>query len=279
MYSTQVYNYIPRQIVVLNIGSSPRRYNTVYAKPLTLHKGVDNVIQFQFINQEEKPVDITSAVTSPNQITFRFISYDGTEVLLQKALTPSWTGNTTNLNLTGILELRVTSGEVEDIDPQSGSYSLEIPRTIRGNGTVGTTTTTFDMPVFVDANSGARGKLTLVDSVLPSHVPSMEVTIPSHSTPDPSSPPVTYYSSTVDTSANPVLTVQQNFTDFIGNVQLQGSTTGTDWYTITSPVEYDSNSYIGSNTISSGTTIVGFHPYVRLKYVSTDGTVDKILAR
>ena len=31
----------------------------VYAKPLTLNKGVDNKIQFQFLNQEQKPVDIT----------------------------------------------------------------------------------------------------------------------------------------------------------------------------------------------------------------------------
>jgi hypothetical protein len=31
----------------------------VYAKPLTLNKGVDNRIQFQFLNQEQKPVDIT----------------------------------------------------------------------------------------------------------------------------------------------------------------------------------------------------------------------------
>ena len=30
-----------------------------YSKPLTLHRGVDNQIQFQFLNQEQKKVDIT----------------------------------------------------------------------------------------------------------------------------------------------------------------------------------------------------------------------------
>ena len=53
-----------------------------YAKPLTLHKGVDNQIQFQFINQEQKPIDITG-----KSITCRILNYMGNEILLQKALT------------------------------------------------------------------------------------------------------------------------------------------------------------------------------------------------
>ena len=50
-----------------------------YAKTLTLHKGVDNQIQFQFLNQEQKPIDITG-----KEITCRIISYDGSQVLLNK---------------------------------------------------------------------------------------------------------------------------------------------------------------------------------------------------
>ena len=53
----------------------------VYAKPLTLNKGVDNKIQFQFLNQEQKPVDITG-----KSITCRVLNYNGTAVLLRKAL-------------------------------------------------------------------------------------------------------------------------------------------------------------------------------------------------
>ena len=69
MYSTQVFVYTQRQIVVLLSGYSPRSYMPQYAKPLTLHKGVDNQIQFQFLNQQQKPVDITGKSNSPTGIS------------------------------------------------------------------------------------------------------------------------------------------------------------------------------------------------------------------
>ena len=115
MYSTSVYYYIPRQIVVLYIGNSPRRYQTVYAKNLTLHRGVDNKLQFQFINQEEKTVNVTD-----KEITFRLISYDGKTILLSKTLTEL-------LPVTGIVQLELSSSDLENIDPQNAYYSLEIP--------------------------------------------------------------------------------------------------------------------------------------------------------
>ena len=52
-----------------------------YAKTLTLNKGVDNQIQFQFLNQEQKPVDITGLA-----ITCNIISYDGSQILLSSTL-------------------------------------------------------------------------------------------------------------------------------------------------------------------------------------------------
>ena len=62
MYSTTIYLY--QQIIrVLLIDTSggyfTARYDPVYAKTLTVNKGVDNVLSFQFLNQEQKPVDIS----------------------------------------------------------------------------------------------------------------------------------------------------------------------------------------------------------------------------
>ena len=154
MYSTQVFVYTQRQIVILISGNSPRSYMPQYAKPLTLHKGVDNQIQFQFLNQEQKPVDITG-----KEITVRIINYEGNLLLIKKALT-------LQLALTGIASLYITPAELEDIVPQKCYYTLEIP--------VGS----FDFPVFVDQNAGGRGDLNIVNSILPSFVPSMPITIP-----------------------------------------------------------------------------------------------------
>ena len=226
----------------------------VYAKPLTLHKGVDNQIQFQFLNQEQKPVDITG-----KEITCRIINNEGTEVLLRKALT-------LQLPATGIAALMVNAAEIEDIDAQQAHYSLEIP--------VGE----FDYPVFVDQNAGARGDMNIVNSILPSFVPSIEVSIPTgqpfpNLNPNNTSNANTYYSSVITTDDNPILTIQAQFTDYYGNVVIEGSTIGnTDWYPI------QEHSYANTSE-TFGYTIRGFHPFVRMQFTSNAGVVTNILAR
>lgn len=260
MYSTAVFYFIQRQIVVLLSGNSPRRYMPVYAKTLMLHRGVDNQIQFQFLNQEQKPVDITG-----KNITCRIINYDGTEVLINKALT-------LQLPATGIAALILEAVDLENIDPQRCHYSLEIP--------VGE----FDYPVFVDPAAGARGDINIVDSVLPSFVPSQVVTIPTgqpfpnldannnieNALPNAN----TYYTSIINTENNPVLTIQAHYTEFNGDVSIEGTTNqqGTDWYPITT-VEYS------NVTDTKGYVVKGYHPFVRMVFTSNTGAVTNILAR
>ncbi len=248
MYSTSVYHYIPRQIVVLATGNSSRRYQQVYSKNLTLHKGVDNKLQFQFLNQEQKPIDITDRA-----ITLRLISYDGTVTLLAKTLV-------TTLPLTGLAELQTAPAEIEHIDTQKCYYTLEMP----DNG--------FDLPIFMDNNSGARGTINVVNSIRPSFTKAQEVSIPTHAPMTLAG--ITYFSSTLSTNDNPILTIQTQLNDYTGDIQVQGSTTGTqEWYDIGDP-----NVYVNSMD-TEGYTFEGYHPYIRLKFVSTNGLVSKILAR
>jgi len=232
----------------------------VYAKPLTLNKGVDNQIQFQFLNQEQKPVDITG-----KSITCRVLNNAGNQVLLRKALTLQLPAN-------GIAALIVNAADLENIEAQKGYYSLEIP--------VGE----FDYPVFVDQNAGARGDMNIVNSVLPSFVPSEEVTIPtgqpfpnldannsiSNVLPNAN----TYYSSIINTNDNPILTLQAKLTEFNGDITIEGTVNqqGTDWYPITT------NAY-SNNSETHGWTIHGYHPFVRMVFTSNTGAVTNILAR
>jgi len=251
-YSTQVFTYVPRQIVVVLSGNSTRHFMPQYSKTLTIHKGVDNRLQFQFLNQEQKPVSVLGKT-----ITCRIINYDGTKVLITKALTA-------DLPVTGIMSLYLTASEVENITSQKASYSLEIPEN------------SFDFPVFIDQNGGARGEVNIIDSVLPSFVPSQEVTIPTGQ-PFPNvyndANTKTYFSSVIRTQENPILTIQAQFNDYIGNVEIEGSTeVDANWYQITQ------ESYANTSE-TQGYTIIGFHPYVRVKFVSEQGEVDHILAR
>jgi hypothetical protein len=241
---TLVYLYNQRQLVVLlqTTANANRRYEKVYAKELVVNRGVDNLLEFSFVNQEQKPVDI-----SGKTITCRIINYNGKELLLQKTLVPI-------LPVTGITSLQLTAADIENIPSQQCFYSLEIP------------VNTFKYPVFVDDNGGARGVIRLVNSVLPSFVAADNVTIPTHPRPK-SGLSRTYYSSIINTDESPVLTTQRWLENFTGTLQFQGSTVGdfSTFYTI--GPEWNYTNYTGCE----GYTINGYHPYIRLKIVN-DGT-------
>lgn len=228
----------------------------VYAKPLTLHKGVDNQLQFQFLNQQQKPVDITG-----KSITCRIINKEGNQVLLTKALTLT-------LPVTGLAVLNLTPVDLEDIPAQQCYYTLEIP------------VNTNNYPVYVDQNAGGRGDLYIVNSILPSFVPSQEVSIPTGQ-PFPNLNPNAnanttanvFYSSVINTEDNPILTIQTKYEEFTGNVTIEGSTVvDSDWY----PITYAN---YANTSDTYGYTIKGFHPYVRMVFTANVGVVTNILAR
>ena len=82
MYSTTAYLYqqITRVLLVDTSGGYfTARYDPVYAKTLTINKGVDNVLLFEFINQDQKPVNITGST-----FVFRLIDQSGGRLLLVK---------------------------------------------------------------------------------------------------------------------------------------------------------------------------------------------------
>ena len=158
MYSTQAYIY--QQITqVLSIDTVDGetftyRYEPVYAKPLTISKGVDNVLLFEFINQQEKPVNITGS-----NFLFRAISTAGDEILVEKPLV--------TLNAaTGRAKVTLSSADLLEVLAQPASYSIQ-----RTSGNL-------IEAVFVDAQAGARAPCNIVDSILPQHVPSAPLTIP-----------------------------------------------------------------------------------------------------
>jgi hypothetical protein len=227
----------------------------VYAKPLTLNKGVDNKIQFQFLNQEQKPVDITG-----KSITCRILNYNGTQVLIQKALDLDFA-------LTGIASLNLNAADIEGVEPQKAYYSLEIP--------VGQ----FDYPVFVDSNAGARGDMNIVNSVLPSFVPSQSVTIPTgQAFPNISNSSgntnLVYFTSIINTQDNPILTIQTHYDEYYGNVAILGSSiVDGDFYII------EEDNELADVTETRGYTIHGYHPFVKVEFTSNSGAVTNILAR
>jgi hypothetical protein len=157
MYSTTLYWYQQRTQVLL-IDSSGQyftaRYNPVYAKKLTINLGVDNVLLFSMVNQDEKPVNVTGCT-----FTFRVTDTAGVALLLQEPMTI--------LNApTGQIKVYIPAADTLELIAQPASYSISVQS---GN---------LNQAVFTNAQSGARAPIDLVNSVFPQFIPSSHLTIP-----------------------------------------------------------------------------------------------------
>ena len=221
----------------------------MYAKNLSLHLGVDNKLQFQFINQDQKPVDITNTT-----ISIKILNYDNTAILMQTQLVPV-------LPLTGIAELQLVASDLLGIEAQMCHYSLTM-----NNGTN-------NLALFTNEHANAQGTIEILSDMLPDHIPSTNITIPTY--PQPAGNTVTFTSSTINTIANSLTTLQVDYSNYSGNVLINGSTTGTttgDWYLI------DSDTFTEETTVEYY-NIEGIHPYLQLTFNLTGGNVTQILAR
>jgi hypothetical protein len=220
MYSTTVYLYqqiTPVLLVDTSGGYFTRRYDPVYAKSLTINKGVDNVLLFEFINQDQKPVNITGST-----FVFRLLDQAGTALLLQKDMEILSAG-------VGRVKVVLTSADTVAITAQPASYSL-----VRTAGD-------YVQAVYVDDNAGARGTAIVVDSVQPQHVPSRELTIPTtYGNPTEFFPPqlAEYFSSEVE--APGYLTTFQMYLDvYTGTIKFQAQgVQGIDWFDVSPSYEY-----------------------------------------
>lgn len=261
MYSTTAYLYQQIQTVLLVDVSGAyfdRRWNPVYAKNLKLNLGVDNVILFQFQNQDQKPVNISGAT-----FTFRIISQDGEELLYAKELVSL-------SNALGRAKVTIPAADTAYFQAQPASWSLEVSSGV------------LDQAVLTDDYSGARGDIDIVDSVFPAFVASQELTIPNQA-------PTgnVYYSSTVTTNGTRLTTFQMDTGNLTGNLQVQGATAATantvEWYDVPfqdlSTGNTVSQLNFNNNTSRLAFNVQGFHPYIRLEFGIDAGNVEAIVYR
>jgi hypothetical protein len=263
MYSTTVYLYQQITKVLLietDGGYFTARYEPVYAKKLTVNKGVDNVLLFEFINQEQKPVNITGS-----SFLFRLLNQEGDTVLLAKEMV--------TLNApTGRVKVTLTDQETSAILAQPASYSIA--------KTSGGLTTS----VFVDAKAGARADCDIVDSVLPQHIPSSPCVIPTvdisamvdytgisqqqynyWQQPNQVSTYAPYnsnefYSSFIE-PVGPVTTIQMDLVQYTGTIKVQAAETYQSlWHNVT-----DSTSY-SNHTGTIHINVLGYHNLLRVVF-------------
>jgi hypothetical protein len=248
MYSTLAYLYQQIHMVILLDASGTYnsiRYRPVFSKDLKASKGVDNVILIRFMNQEQKPVDITGLT-----FTFRVMSRDGTQLLLSKELETVTASQ-------GHTKLTLVESELDEIVAQKANYSITVDRN------------SLTEPVFVDDQAGSRGVIEILDAAMPEFEASSEITVAAN--PGDSS---AVYSSQWNPE-NYLQTVQYNLTDFEGTITVETSATGNaPWYELET-VQYDS----GATTASKYFNVEGWHSKMRLRVEYTSGTIDAIYVR
>jgi hypothetical protein len=264
MYSTTAYLYQQKtKVLLIDTGGNyfTMRYNPVYAKKLTINKGVDNVILFEFINQDEKPVNITGST-----FVFRLIDQQGDALLNETEMTI--------LNAQyGRAKVTLPAADLDTLRAQPAGYSIT-----RRSGNL-------TEAVFVDAQAGARADVDVMDSVYPEFFPSAEVTIPttnlsamtgSTGTGSPATYPdwartpgavinswspiqsTEFYSSFIEPTAA-VTSIQMDLVGYTGTIKVQGAENyQSPWYNVSESVQYLNK----TGTVHHH--VVGYHPILRL---------------
>lgn len=266
MYATTVYLYQQiTKVLLVNTGGGETftyRYDPVYAKTLTVNKGVDNVLLFEFINQEEKPVNITGST-----FVFRLLNQTGDTVLIEKPMTilaPT----------VGRAKVVLETAETINLIAEPASYSIQ-----RSQGS-------YVEAVYVDANSQARADCNIVDSILPTFLMSRELTIPDiygkaqQLQPGPTNwpdwalypPPVNttqlteFYSSEMPTNGQTLTTVQADLDCFTGTIKFQAAENYQSiWYDVTDSFEYF------AETGTKHWNIQGYYPLLRMALNTSPG--------
>ena len=190
------------------------RYRRVYNRNLKIYRGVDNRIDFQVRNADEKVQTITGTV-----IVFSVSNKETGELILQKDCT-------VQSNQTGKVYVTLLESEMRNIEPGNYTYCLhsEIRTAIDSNNYV----VASKKPLYIDSQYGVNNNLEIYGDVFGEVQPSYETVAFEERNAFDITVPSSFYSSTI--SAKPELTTPQsvhtfqfNLTDYYGTIVIEAS--------------------------------------------------------
>lgn len=155
MQKIQSYLYPNRIIVTADLAGFITEYKNVYQRNIKIYKGIDNVVEFDIKNADQKRIDLTTLAT----IHLNVMDVSG------NALPSSPYTITPNAPITGIASVRIPAADTAGLDLQSLRYSI-------------TAVNTSSVPVliYVDSRFGAVGTMELAGSVVPTARPAQVLT-------------------------------------------------------------------------------------------------------
>jgi len=136
------YLYSNRMDIYTNLGSwTKERFRKVYQRTMKIYKGVDNRLDFQVRNNDNKPKDITDLTS----VTFNIVAVDTKGIQLQKAVTIETPAQ-------GKMFVLLTEEEIQDLERGYYHFSMFY---IDSDGN--------RFPLYGDSQYDALGQLHVID--------------------------------------------------------------------------------------------------------------------
>jgi len=252
------YLYPNKMDVYTNLGSwTTERYRNVYQRTFKTYRGVDNRLDLQVRNSDQKPKNI-----SGYSVVFNLIGTESKELILSKDCI-------IHDALTGKVYVVLTQADMEPL--LHGSYYFSA-YTQAADGT--------RTPLYSDTQYDVVGRVDVVADAYGGPVPTLEITNTSYVVTPPYILPFidTYNTDAIDAkpqfNSNEALhTMAFYATDFTGTIVVEGSldTSPTNW------VEVSKNDYTGLTL--DYLNVTGVWSWLRIKHQKTSGTLDKVLYR
>ena len=252
---------------------STERYRRVYNRNLKIFRGVDNRIDIQVRNNDQKASNIVGST-----LVFNLVSQDTKDLVLQKDFTA--------MDLaTGKVTVILTAEELLDLDV--GFYNYSIIKEVRTTVDSTDYTVTSKMPLYMDSQYDTVGTLEITGDVYGDVSTSVNVSTFNYTNPftQGAVEPFPFYTSEIidarpNTSpAYPIHTFQFYTTNYTGTVEIQVSLDAqgatpreTKWATVAT-VDLLTERY---------KNVTGKYNWFRIKHIpalNNTGTVDKILYR
>ena len=244
------------------------RYRRVYNRNLKVYRSVDNRIDLQVRNSDQKAADITGST-----LVFNIITREGKDLILTKdCTTQSLTG--------GKVYVTLTKEELNSLE--SGFYNYSVTQEVRVSIDSTNYRVTSRTPMFQDAQYGSIGVLEVSGDVLGEADETLVVDKFAYVNPATTgfSDPTYYTSSIIDTIRNTqapqsLHTFQIYATNYTGTVKIQGSLNDTSAPSVWTDIE--------TITLTAATqsykNVTGKYNFFRIRHYPTTGTIDKILYR
>ena len=270
MQKVQSYLYPNRVILIADLAGFNVENTIVYAKTVKIYNGIDNTIQFDIQNADQKRIDLTTLTN----IQLNVMDMSGKELYNSPyTVTPT--------ALKGIATVTIPSADLSDLTDQNLKYSV----TALNGGD--------DVILYCDSRFGALGTIQLIGSAMPVIRDDIiydrfsgEINFMGNVINHTSAIACKFYEAEPTTN----LDITINYTGFIGTIYVEGtedSTISVESFR-NAPQLYPITTTSATTGITTITVPVGTYNYVRVSWqypsispfnTPTDnayGTVDKV---